>query len=226
MKVKVVNKDKFQIVEIPADQVLVISDKRTMEAAEQEVLFTPIRFVDTHEGIPEFEVDKYGAVCFFYDPVVIVEVADSEEHHEALFSTGTFMWVSVGKQFVEEGKHTEAAYSREEGEATIVTTPRGYIQLQRLSEEEKKDEDRGNFRSKADLGSFGQGRGGRLDDAIFEQIRSFINAPRESGKDYSEHTPSEWNPMFMFGALQDPRFKDNRNSTLPGYWHNIALIGF
>ena len=225
MKVKVVNKDKFQIIEIPADKVLVISDKRTLEAADQSLPYSPIRFVDTDGGIPEFDVDKYGAVCFFYDPVVITEMSASEEHHEAIFSTGTFMWVSIGKQFVEEDKHTEKAYSREEGEAIIVTTPRGYLQLQTLSEEEKQDEDRGNFRSVVGLGDFSQRRGGRLDDAAFEQIRAFINVSRESGKDYSNHTPSNWNPMFMLGALQDPEFKDSPNSVLPGYWHNVALIG-
>lgn len=226
MKVKVVNKDKFQIIEIPADKVLVISDKCTLEAADQRLPYSPIRFVDTDGGIPEFDVDTYCAVCFFYDPVVVTEVSASEDHHEAIFSTGTFMWVSIGKQFVEEDKHTETAYSREEGEAIIVTTPRGYVQLQRLSEEEKQDEDRGNFRSMVDLGDFRQVRGGRLDDATLEQIRAFINAPRESGKDYSNHTPSKWNPRFMFGALQDPMFKDSPNSVLPGYWHNVALISY
>lgn len=226
MKVKVVNKDKSEVVEIPAEKVLVISDKKIFEVSPQE--FTPAQFLTDEESIPEIEVDSYGAACFFYNPVYILDMQKTEEGREAgkmIFVTGTFMWVAVGNQFVEENKHTEKAYSKEVGESTIVTTPRGYMQLVTLTDKEKEDADCGNFRIEVDLGNFCQRRGGRFADEVLAQVWEFVNVPRDPSKDYSDHTPKNWNSMFMIGALQDPMFEDHANSILPGYWHNVALIG-
>lgn len=226
MKVKIVNKDKSQTVEIPADKVLVISDKRTDDLNHMENdTYSFARFVDDKEGIPEFEPTSDGTVCFFYDPVVILDLEADEQQHNDIYSTGTFMWVSVGGNFTEGGNFLESSYTREEGDALIVTTPRGYIQLRVPSEEDKEDDNFCNFLIEFDLGNFIEQRVGLFDDAMFAQVRSFINVPREAGKSYSHHTPSSWNKLFMLNALQSPKFRNHPNSALPGYWDNIALLG-
>lgn len=226
MKVKITYVNESVVLDIPSKKFIVLHDEwRAKDRITRKDMFTTssVRLIEAESEEDEVEIRMdEGVAGFFYDPVIVSKEPNPYSPGETLLSVGTYVYVALRELHNDRAHRVlEEKYTREEGNFTILTTPRVLLQV---IKHDDFSADGGNFRAFADCGSFICSASLRLStkemvDAIFE----YLDKPREEGKDYTMHTPIEPHKMAAKRLKRDKQWQVPVYQDAPGYWENVLL---
>lgn len=227
MKIKVTHKDKSVILDIPADKVMVIlADAYSYKTEEVKDCIDTVSFIKDCGDIVEIKCSEDGDAALFYNSVWITDFASSYDTESSRVACGYAVWVgATGANSRPEGTILEEQFLRHEGGFDIVTTPRAIVHAAYLTEQRQQVADAGNFRSAMNLGSFTLVRGYRLSEDLLEEVYSYLKAPREEKKDYSNHCLDTKEAIYFISqAHLESDWNSSINCISRGYWNNVGLF--
>lgn len=234
MKVKVTYENKSIMLDIPATKVLVVSDKKRelfekkveRDGRKDKITSESLYIVESNNSEEVVELTMYeelGELVLFYNPVFMIELDGILASH--VYATGWSTTVYVADIFDESPQMLEEQYTRHENGFHSITTPRVIFDATKLTKEMLQDLERANTRFRADMGNYTLVICTRVPDELRAEIADFLRAPREAGKDYSEHSllDKSTEQIAIEVAKKDDTFFLSPYANNADYWKQVAL---